>query len=127
VRTCGARPADGSIPAVEYLAVAQMPERWSRRIKGTLFTRGYRLPRAWHAVPSDGSTPTALCGFRSTREPSRSWMQTMMPRRCSTCQRLIDEAEAKAIAMAEGLSPSVLDQPPVGLLFEGAGIHEGCG
>jgi len=54
-------------------------------------------------------------------------MQTMMPRRCSTCQRLIDEAEAKAIAMAEGLSPSALDQPAVGLLVESAGIPNGCG
>jgi len=54
-------------------------------------------------------------------------MQTMMPRRCSVCQRLIDAAEAEAEAMAEGLSPSALDQPAVGLLVESAGIPNGCG
>ena len=88
-------------PPMEYLAVAQMPHRWSRRIQGTVLRRGYRLPRAWHAVPVQGSTPAALCGFRYTREPHRTWMQTMIPRRCPKCQRLIDETEARAQAQAE--------------------------
>ncbi len=52
-------------------------------------------------------------------------MQTMMPRRCPICQRLIDQAEAEA--PAEGLSPGALDQPAVGLLFESVGIHDDCG
>ena len=79
---------------VEYLAVAQMPQRWSRRLRGTLLRRTYGLPRAWHAVPANGSTALALCGFRYTREPHRTWKQTMIPRRCPKCQSLIDEAEA---------------------------------
>jgi len=92
-------------PAVEYLAVAQMPHRWSRRIQATVLRRGYRLPRAWHAVPAHGSAPAALCGFHYTREPHRTWMQTMIPRRCSKCQHLIDEAEARAEARAASTGP----------------------
>ncbi len=36
----------------------------------------------------------ALCGFRYNREPSRTWTQTMIPRRCGQCQRLVDENES---------------------------------
>jgi hypothetical protein len=81
---------------VEYLAVAQMPHRWSRKLQGTVLRRGSRLPRAWHAVPAFGSSPSALCGFRYTREPHRTWNQTMIPRRCPKCQRLIDQSESVA-------------------------------
>ncbi|HVA04403.1 MAG TPA: hypothetical protein VMU64_11745 [Acidimicrobiales bacterium] len=90
--------ADGSMRAMEYLAVAQMPRRWSRKIQGTLLRRGYRLPRAWHAVPAYGTKSAALCGFRSTREPHRTWTQTMIPRRCPQCQSLVDEAMVRAAA-----------------------------
>jgi hypothetical protein len=82
--------------AVEYLAVAQMPRRWSRKVQGTLLRRGYRLPRAWHAVPSYRVTSVALCGYRYTREPHRTWNQTMIPRRCLKCQHLVEEAESNA-------------------------------
>jgi hypothetical protein len=82
--------------AVEYLAVAQMPRRWSRKFHGTLLGRGYRLPRAWHAVPTHQITSIALCGFRYTREPHRTWRQTMIPRRCPKCQRLVEESESNA-------------------------------
>jgi hypothetical protein len=53
---------------------------------------------AWHAVASGTSVPAALCGFRYTREPRRTWMQTVIPRRCPQCQRLVDEADAMAVA-----------------------------
>jgi len=89
--------------AVEYLAVAQMPRRWSRKLQGTLLGRGYRLPRAWHAVPAYGSTSLALCGFRYTREPHRTWQQTMIPRRCPQCQRLVDASQS--VTMDRSLNP----------------------
>ncbi|HEY5024516.1 MAG TPA: hypothetical protein VII76_06040 [Acidimicrobiales bacterium] len=82
--------------AVEYLAVAQMPRRWSRKLQGTFFGRGYGLPLAWHAVPSHGMTSVALCGFRCTREPHRTWRQTMIPRRCPKCQHLVEKYESHA-------------------------------
>jgi len=107
-RACGQSPPMTRCPAVEYLAVAQMPHRWSRRIQGTLRRRSYRLPRAWHAVPAPGSAPAALCGFRYTREPHRTWMQTMIPKRCPQCQRLIDQAEAGAGAARRTTSTSPL-------------------
>ena len=88
--------ANGSMRPVEYLAVAQMPRRWSRKIPGTFLRRGYRLPRAWHALPTYATSSAALCGFRTTREPHRTWAQTMIPRRCPQCQRLVDEALARA-------------------------------
>jgi hypothetical protein len=81
---------------VEYLAVSQMPHRWSRKLRGTLLRRGCRLPRAWHAVPAHRTASTALCGFRYTREPHRTWTQTIVSRRCRKCQRRIDELEARA-------------------------------
>lgn len=81
---------------VEYLAVSQMPRRWSRKLQGTLLGRACKLPRAWHAVPAHGAAAAALCGFRYTREPHRTWTQTMVPRRCPKCQRLIDELRARA-------------------------------
>jgi hypothetical protein len=83
--------------AVEYLAVAQMPHRWSRKLQGTLLGRGYRLPRAWHAVPTHGTTSVALCGFRYTREAHRTWKQTMIPRRCPKCQSLVEASESNAM------------------------------
>jgi hypothetical protein len=79
--------------AVEYLAVAQMPRRWSRQVQGTLLKRGYRVPSAWHAVPAPSRTRIALCGFRYSREPNRTWTQTMVPRRCPTCQQLIETSD----------------------------------
>ena len=95
-RACGIPPAMAVCGAVEYLAVAQMPRRWSRKLQGTLLRGRYRLPRAWHAVPAHGESVAALCGFRYTREPHRTWKQTMIPRRCPKCQRLVDESESLA-------------------------------
>jgi hypothetical protein len=83
---------------VEYLAVAQMPRRWSRKVQGTLLRRGYRVPGAWHAVPAVGATPVALCGFRYSREAHRTWEQTMIPRRCPKCQHMIEASAAHAIS-----------------------------
>lgn len=95
-QVCATTPPVAVCGAVEYLAVAQMPRRWSRKLQGTLLGRAYRLPRAWHAVPSYQMTSVALCGFRYTREPHRTWKQTMIPRRCPKCQRLVEEAESIA-------------------------------
>jgi hypothetical protein len=90
---------------VQYMAVAQMPRRWSRQVQGTLLRRGYRLPEAWHAVPASGATPVAVCGFRYTREPHRTWEQTMIPRRCPQCQHLIDESGPDAVD--HGVVPAI--------------------
>ncbi len=93
---CAPSPPMAICVTMEYLAVAQMPRRWSRTLQGTLLRRGYRLPRAWHAVPTHQMAPVALCGFRYTREPHRTWRQTMIPRRCPKCQRLVEQAESNA-------------------------------
>jgi hypothetical protein len=46
-------------------------------------------------VAAFGPEPTALCGFRYTREPHRTWEQTMIPRRCPKCQGLVEELAAR--------------------------------
>lgn len=86
---------DGIIFGVDYLAVAQMPSRWSRSPLRILFRRSYRPPRAWHAVAQQGSEPVALCGYHYTRELHRTWNQTSAMRRCRKCERLMAEAEWK--------------------------------
>lgn len=124
-RMCATAASMAVCGAVEYLAVAQMPRRWSRKLQGTLLRRGYRLPGAWHAVPAYGTTSAALCGFRYTREPHRTWTQTMIPRRCHKCQGLIDEFEAHAAdPSANSLwavaAPDVSSREPVAGTYSGS-------
>jgi hypothetical protein len=102
---CGLRVPMAGCLVVEYFAVAQMPRRWSRKVQGTLLRRGYRVPGAWHAVPAYGATSVALCGFRSTREPHRTWEQTMIPRRCPSCQHLIEESGSEANVVTPSMNP----------------------
>jgi hypothetical protein len=91
-----APPGDGwHDSAVEFLAVAQMPSRWSRSPIRILLRRAYRPPRAWHAVAPDESEPVSLCGYRYTRELHRTWNQPMVGRRCRPCEDLVAEAERR--------------------------------
>ena len=77
--------------------------------QGTLLRRGYRLPRAWHAVPTHRMAPVALCGFRYTREPHRTWKQTMIPRRCPKVPASRRASRVKR--------PGSLDEPALGCAF----------
>ncbi len=93
-RVCATSTAMAVCVTVEYLAVAQMPRRWSRKLQGTLLRRGYRLPRAWHAVPAYriGLGRAVRIPLHTRTTPDMA--QTMIPRRCPKCQHLVEEAKS---------------------------------
>ena len=77
------RAADGSVGAVEYLAVAQMP-RGGRGSSRERSADGDTPPEGVaRRACLRSQSPAALCGFRYTREPRRTWKQTMIPRTLS--------------------------------------------
>ena len=104
-RVCATTTAMAICGTVEYLAVAQMPRRWSRKLHGTLLRRGYQLPgRGTRSRAMD--PPRRPCADSATREPHRTWTQTMIPRRCPKCQHLVEEAKLQG--------QGSLDEPALG-------------